>query len=277
MDQQLAAALVVSLLVGCGAQSATSSANVYGASIASMNAPHEVAITPEVSAAIAAPDRWPDDRARDADRHPGEVLSYFGVQPGMRVAVLASGTGYTAELVARIVGDDGLVYAQNDPAIFDRFGKRAEWNLRAKNPVNRRIMSVESAFDDPLPPDADALDVVVLVLAYHELVALGTDRAKMNAAIFRALKPGGVYGVVDHSAREGTGLESAAALHRIESHWARDEIKAAGFVVGGEGNFLHDPADPLDTADKSPDDFWSGRTDSVASDRFVLKLVKPSA
>jgi predicted methyltransferase len=262
------------LLISCAA-SEPPVGNSYNGNIVNFNAPHEVGVTPPIQAVVDAPDRAPEDRAHDGDRHPGEVLSYFGVKPEMHVAVIAAGSGYSAELLARAVGPAGVVYAQNTPALLDRLGAEAAWSARLQKPVNQRITRVDRPFEDPLPPDARNLDVVILLVAYHELVALHVDRERMNAAIFRALKPGGIYGVIDHSAREDANVESAVVLHRIESHWVRDEVKQAGFTVFGEGDFLHNAADPRDTPSTNPDDFWSGKVEGPSDDRFVLRFIKP--
>ena len=269
--------LGVSLLVSCAA-SVPPVANSSHGNMVNFNAPHEVGIAPAIQAVIDAPDRASDDREHDGDRHPGEVLSYFGVRSGMRVAVIAAGSGYSAELLARAVGQSGVVYAQNTPALLNRLGAEPAWSARLQKPVNQRISRVDRPFEDPLPPEARDLDVVILLVAYHELVALGVDRGRMNTAILRALKPGGIYGVIDHSAREDAKVESAVVLHRIESHWVRDEVKGAGFTVFGEGDFLHDAADPRDTPSISPDDFWSGKVGNgspLSDDRFVLRFIKP--
>jgi predicted methyltransferase len=87
---------------------------------------------------------------------------------------------------------------------------------------------------------------VLLVLFYHDTVWMKTDRAKLNASVFNALKKGGVYGAVDHSARAGDGIEQVQTLHRIEEQMLRDEIIKAGFVLAGESSILRNPDDTRD-------------------------------
>ena len=135
----------------------------------------------------------------------------------------------------------------------------------------RNVVRVDRDFDDPLPPDARDLDVVLLILFYHDTVWMKADRARMNAAIHRALKPGGVYGIIDHSAKPGTGVADVETLHRIDEKVVRDEITAAGFRLEAEASFLRNPADTRD---------WNDSPRAAAerrgtSDRFVLKFVKP--
>lgn len=224
-------------------------------------------------AAVAMPDRSEADRALDAGRKPAQTLSYFGVHPGARVAELGAGGGYTAELVARVVGPDGRVYGQNTPQLLAMFAEKP-WSERLAKPVNAGIVRLDTPADAPFPAgfaDAGKLDVVLSILGYHDLVWLKVDRAAMNTAVFAALKPGGVYGVVDHAARAGDGLTAAETLHRIEESVVVAEITAAGFKLDGRADFLANPDDPRDWS-TSPRTAGERRG---TSDRFVLRFVKP--
>src|SRR6185312_15142030 len=140
----------------------------------------------------------------DKGRQPAKVLAFFGIQPGMHVADLGAGMGYTTELLARVVGPKGVVYAQNNRFILDRFAE-APWSARLQKPVMKNVVRVDREFDDPLPPEAHDLDAVVMILFYHDTVWMGADRAKMNAAVFKALRKGGTFAIVDHSAKQGAG------------------------------------------------------------------------
>ena len=218
---------------------------------------------------VDAKDRSPEDRALDAGRHPGEVLTFFGIGPGMRVGEIIAGGGYTTELLARTVGAEGRVYGQNNKFILDRFAEKP-WSARLAKPGNKNIVRVDRELEAPFPKDATNLDCVIDVLFYHDTVWMKTDRAKMNRAIFDALKPGGVYGIVDHSGRAGTETKEAESLHRIEERDVREEITAAGFRLESEASFLRNPNDTRD---------WSASPRVAAekrgtSDRFVLKFVK---
>ena len=223
-----------------------------------------------IRAAVGAPDRSDADRALDAGRHPAETLAFLGITPGMRVAELGAGGGYTSELLARVVGPTGTVFAQNSPLILSRYAEKP-WGERLAKPVMAKVVRVDRDFDDPLPPDAHDLDAVLIILFYHDTVWMNVDRARMNAAVFRALRPGGVYGVIDHSARAGTGLADVQTLHRIDEKVVRDEVQAAGFRLAAEASFLRNPSDPRDWND-SPRVAAERRG---TSDRFVLKFVKP--
>lgn len=221
---------------------------------------------------VAAADRSDEDRALDAGREPAKTLDFYGIEPGMKVAEIAAGMGYTAELLARAVGPEGVVYGVNSKWILERFAERP-WGERLAKPVMKNVVRVDREFDDPLPPEAKDLDAVFVVLFYHDTVWMKTDRAKMNAAIFRALKPGGIYAVIDHSAREGAGLADVQTLHRIEEKTLRAEIEAAGFRLADEASFLRNEKD---TRDWSASPMAAGAKRGT-SDRFVLEFVKPES
>jgi predicted methyltransferase len=220
---------------------------------------------------VRSPDRSPDDRALDAGRHPDQLLAFIGIAPGMKVAEIGAGVGYTTELLARAVGPSGVVYAQNNKFIRERFAEQP-WTERLARPVMKPVVRVDREFDDPLPPEAKQLDAVVNVMLYHDTVWMKTDRAAMNRAVFTALRPGGVYVIVDHSGRPGTGATETQTLHRIEEKVVRQEIEAAGFRLMAAADFLRNPGDTRD---------WSASPRAAGerrgtSDRFVLKFVRPS-
>jgi predicted methyltransferase len=229
------------------------------------------AMTPDAAQAIvAALDRSPEDRLLDGGRHPADLLAFVGVGPGMRVADLQAGGGYTAELLARAVGPRGVVFGQNSPFVLQRFAEKP-WSARLAKPVMANVVRVDRDLDDPLPTEATGLDAVTMVLFYHDAVWQKVDRARMNAAIFRALKPGGVFIVVDHSARADTGAADAETFHRIDEALVKDEVARAGFRLVAEGDFLRNPADTRDWND-SPRAAGERRG---KSDRFVLRFVRP--
>jgi len=221
-------------------------------------------------AIIQAPDRSADDRALDAGRHPAELLAFIGAKSGMRIAEIGSGYGYTAELLARAVAPNGAVYGQNNRFIRERFAEKP-WTERLTKPVMKPVVRVDREFDDPLPAEATNLDAVVNVMLYHDTVWMKTDRARMNRAIYSALRPGGVYVIVDHSGRPGTGVTEVESLHRIEEKVVRQEVEAAGFKLVADADFLRNPADTRDW-NASPRTAGERRG---TSDRFVLKFAKP--
>ncbi len=208
-------------------------------------------------------DRSDSDRVTDQHRQPEKLLEFWDVRPGMRVAELGAGDGYFAELLARVVGPKGAVYAQVGRDEPERNAARLAARLKA--PVMRSVVHVTREFDDPLPPDARGLDLVTSNFLYHALLRSQADRARMNRAVFGALKPGGVYALTDYAGRPGGGA-AQAALQRTDNVLLRKEVEAAGFRFDDEGLFLHNAADPRDV----PVAQLRGRADA-----FVLKFVKP--
>jgi len=220
-------------------------------------------------ALVAAPDRTEADRALDPGRHPAELLAFFGVRPGMRVAELGAGGGYTTELLARAVGSNGTVYGQNSPMMLQRFAQ-SPWSERLARPTMQGVVRLDRPFDDPFPPDVRNLDQVWMILFYHDTVWMQVDRDRMNRAVAAALRPGGVYAVVDHSGRPGTDATETETLHRIEEQTVREEIKRAGFRLAAESAILRNPQDTRDW-NASPREAGERRG---TSDRFVLRFVK---
>jgi len=260
------------LAAACGAPQRTTAPAAAAAAAPIPEHPHvaTVEVTPAVRAAVDAPDRAAADRALDPGRHPAEVLSFFGIAPGQKVAEMFAGGGYTAELLARTVGLEGQVFGQNNRWVLERFAA-GPWSERLAKPVMRNVVRADRELDDPLPAEAQNLDAVLFVLAYHDTVWMNTDRAAMNRAIFNALRSGGVYGIVDHSAVDGSGVRDVRTLHRIDRDAVIRDVLAAGFRLDSEGDFLRNPSDSRD---------WNAAPMAAGerrgtSDRFVLRFVKP--
>jgi predicted methyltransferase len=214
---------------------------------------------------VATPDRTDADRVNDQRRQPEKLLQFYGVRPGMRVLDMGATGGYNTELLARVVGASGVVYAQNSPALLQNIVK-GRLDERMKRAAMANVVPLAREFDDPVPADVRNLDLVTFNFIYHDTVGMGVDRAKMNRAVFDALKRGGTYIVADHSAKPGAGVDVAKTLHRIEESVVRREVEAAGFKFVAVADFLRNPADPRDTpVFKNP----------VKNDEFVLKFVKP--
>lgn len=227
-----------------------------------------------IRAIVDDPARPADEHEMDAGRRPAELLRFLALRPGMRLADLGAGFGYTTFLLARAVGADGVVFAQNNKLVTERF-LEPKWSERLKTPELRNVVRVDREFDDPLPPEAKDLDGVINVLFYHDTFWMGVDREAMNRAVFAALRPGGFYVIVDHSAREGAGSSEAQTLHRVEQSLVEAEILRAGFVKAGEADFLRNRDDPRDWNAAPPAAIAAGKLGTA--DRFVLKFVKPGA
>jgi len=221
--------------------------------------PDDASREARAAAVIASPIRTPADRALDAERKPAQFLPFTRVAPGMKVLDVSAGGGYTSQLLALSVLPGGTLYAQT-PRPGATLVKRLDDHPQAD------FVLVQQPFDDPVPAGAPKLDLVTLVLNYHDISYLPVDRARMNAAIFAALKPGGHYVIVDHSSRPGAGISEGKTLHRIEEAVVRREVEQAGFVLEADGDFLRNPADPRDVPSSRP---------AIPTDKFALRFVKP--
>jgi len=264
---------VASLLVGCGGS--------YEEPVEP--APVEFsALATNIKAAVDDPLRPEEDRARDADRRPAKVVDFFGIGEGMRVADLQATIGYYTEILSSVVGPEGRVFAQNNNFVLEAFAERGLTERLAKLQEAGRanVTRVDAELDEmELPPD---LDAVLFIRFYHDLFWLPTpdgnlnDRPEFLRRVYEALKPGGVFGVVDHHAEAGSeerdALDPEEGLHRIDIELVKREILEAGFVLDAESDVL---ANPDDTRDWNI--FIDERTRRDTTDRFVLRFVKPEA
>lgn len=225
-----------------------------------------------IDAAISSPERPPTDRDRDAGRKPAEVARFFGVSPGMTVLEMFAGGGYYAEVFARIVGTDGKVYCHNNSAHRRFLADAIAARFRDERLPN--VVRVDTEAEDiDLPPAS--VDAALLILAYHDVYVAADenwpeiDHQQMLAAIFEALKPGGVLGVVDHTARPGGDpADVATALHRIDEAVVIRDLERAGFTLEERSGVLRNPSDDYDKRVFDPG--VRGRTD-----RFILRFRKP--
>jgi predicted methyltransferase len=237
------------------------------ASAALAAASASAAPSPAVTAALADPARPPDEKARDDTRKAAEVVEFAQVKPGDRVADLFPGGGYFTHIFAKVVGPKGEVYG-----VVRQANKGSD--ALGANPAFPNIRIAAQPWEDFKPKDK--LDVVFNSQFYHDLFnpEYGSDGggpegvAKVNKAIFNALKPGGVYVIVDHAGRPGTGYGEMNTLHRIEESVVKDELTKAGFVLEAESEVLRNPADPKTANVFDPS--IRGKTD-----QFVLRFRKP--
>ena len=221
-----------------------------------------------LAAALASADRPAEDKARDADRKPAELMQFFGVKPGMTtVDVIALG-GYVTEVLSVAVGPKGKVYAQNPPiALQLRDGMYAK--QITERLANNRLPNVVRV-DDDLPASSEiplgSVDVAITGMNYHDVRNRNPDDGvAFLKGIYAMLKPGGVLGVTDHVGNDGA---NNAQLHRIPKHFLLEDAKAAGFVVDGESDILAHAAD--DHTKVVFDPTLRGKTD-----QFVVRLRRP--
>lgn len=238
-----------------------------GASTGGAAAPAQAASAPAyVTAAIADPARPKEDRADDVARAPADTLVFAGVQPGMVVGELFPGGGYFTRLIGDVVGPKGKVLGLENAGWKDAV--EADRKLLAEPRRGNVSLDVAPFGQFKL---AENVDLFWITQNYHDLKIAkygAVDMAAFNKQVFEALKPGGVYLVLDHQANPGTTLEQIAVLHRIEKAQVIAEVTAAGFKLAGEGKFLNRPAD--DHTKPIFDKAIQGKTD-----QYALKFVKP--
>jgi predicted methyltransferase len=214
--------------------------------------------------------RTADDKALDAGRQPAALLDYLHVAAGMKVAEIFAGGGYTVEMLARVVGPTGKVYGQNTPEILAKFAEKP-WSDRLARLASPNIVRLDTELAGAFPADVTGLDLVVMHLVYHDTVWMGADRSGMNSSAWKALKPGGEFAIIDHSAKDGTGADAAKDLHRIDMKYVQDEVEQTGFKLDRQSDMFKHPEDTRD---------WNAAPGAAAdkrgqSDRFVLVFKKP--
>ncbi|MFM2443262.1 MAG: hypothetical protein RJB09_448 [Pseudomonadota bacterium] len=217
------------------------------------------ALAQDYAAVLAAPDRSDADRTNDLKRKALDLLTFSGPKTGWRVLDMGAGAGYSTELMARAVGPTGKVWGQSDKAS-ERFA------ARLMTPGMANVQAVLAPFDAPAPAGVTNLDLVTFFFAYHDTTFMEVDRAKMNKAIFDALKPGGFLVIADHSARPGEGATVGKTTHRIEESTLVAEVTAAGFRHVATGDFLRNPEDPRTV---------SVNRSGIKNDEFVVRFQKP--
>jgi predicted methyltransferase len=222
-----------------------------------------------LAAAVADAGRPQTDKDRDAERKPLEMLEFLKIKPGQEVVDLMPGGGYFTRLFSVAVGPKGKVYAflPSEMAKFSKTPVPASGSSPdPAHPNVTLLVAPIAAFAIPEPAD-----VIWTSQNYHDLhdPFMGpADMTAFNAAVFKALKPGGHFVVLDHAAPDGSGLASTNTTHRIDAAVVKKEVTAAGFIYEGESKVLRNPADPRTALvfDKS----IRGHTD-----QFVYKFRKP--
>lgn len=207
----------------------------------------------------------PTDPALDPAWKVPEVIAFIGVKPGDRVADVVAGR-LTASL-ARAVGSKGTVFAVETAEIVKVAPKGIE-GLRALAAVSPNVVVSADLVATPLPPN---LDAVFIRQNYHDLYVkfMGpADVPAFNRNVFKALKPGGVYVILDHAAVAGSGIAAVDTLHRIDVDRVKADVLAAGFRLDAESPILANPAD--DRTKSVFDPTIRGKTD-----QFLLRFRKP--
>jgi predicted methyltransferase len=222
-----------------------------------------------------ASERLAEDRAQDDWRKPEAVLQFMDLAPGQHVLDYFSGPGYYTELIAKVVGPSGAVYAYNNELY-----AQAAYSGLMKRLGRQRLPNAHMIKGAPnyLQLDADSLDRVLFAMVYHDLYwqpsgsadAMG-DPKKVLAILYAALKSGGLVVVVDHVATD-TARDNvtpvANRMHRIDPNIVRADFEQAGFEFVAENAALRDPADDHTKSVFNP-------AVRRHTDQFIYKFRKP--
>ena len=211
-------------------------------------------------AALMAGERPAEEKERDASRMPAEVLNFVGIGEGMNVLEAFAGGGWYTEVLSAAVGPDGTVYSQNAERMRERVEAMAA--ARAERLGNVEVIYTEGAAIE-IPVEADA---AFTALNLHDMANRGDEAGlAFLGGIYDALKPGGVFGMVDHV---GIAGQDNAQLHRMETSKARELIAQAGFVVEAESDILMNADDDHTLGIRDP-------SIRFATDRMLFRARKP--
>jgi predicted methyltransferase len=218
---------------------------------------------PHIARGIAASDRTPEMTERDVARKPAETLMLAGLREGAHVAEITALGLYYSTILSAALGPQGQLDMYDMPYM-EEFGAIQSGEAFAASHPNSKYYNVHYN-DIQLAPN---LDAVYNILYYHDLKPLEVDTQAFNANVFAALRPGGVYFIVDHKAEDGSGWRDASTIHRIGKEVIVQEVTAAGFELVEDSDLLSHPEDDRTTMVFAPG--TRGSTDQV-----VLVFRKP--
>lgn len=263
---KVAATAAVIFSTACAPEQNTPPQNVVEQDVAR----REAAGQDRISRAVESAARFAEDRTDDPMRQPEKVLGFIGVEPGMTVFEMEAGVGYYTELFSELVGPDGEVVMQSPPSFDSFLGEGIEKRLAGGRLGNVRLS--KTAFDHLDAEDGSA-DIVTWMLGPHELYFTPSDGADLGgveqtyAEIYRILKPGGFFIVLDHAAAPGAPETTGGALHRIDPAIVKSNAAAAGFTLVEESDILRNPKDDYSMSVFDP-------AVRRKTDRFLLKFQK---
>ena len=241
------------------------SAAVISAAAVLLGAAAQPAIPAYVTAAVNDAGRPADQKKDDAIRLPAETVAFSGMKAGDKVVDFLPGGGYFTRIMSKVVGPTGHVYAAVPMENMARNPMAdAPEQAIAADAAYRNVTVIHPALTSFTVPEP--VDIVWTSDNYHDLKNRNDAAAMLvlNKAIFAALKPGGLYYVVDHRAAAGTGFTQTQSLHRIDPEALKAEVLQAGFTFDGESNALdRGPKDDLTTHSK------------FETSQFIFRFRKP--
>jgi predicted methyltransferase len=210
--------------------------------------------------ALLSPSRPYEDKERDAARKPIQTVQFLGIETGDTVIDVIAVGGWFTEVLSAAVGPSGKVLAQNPDFFVSREGFVATEKAR-----HDRLGNVQAVHGELAANGVVGADAAVTALNLHDVYGQGGEAAAVAFAkgVYDALKPGGVFGVIDHVGVEGQNNQQ---FHRIQIQQARDVITKAGFRIEAEADILRNPGD-----DHTKPVFEMGRR----TDQFLIRARKP--
>ena len=225
----------------------------------------------DITAAVAFKGRPAEATALDAGRRPAEVLDFMGLKKGMKALDVLTGTGYYAEIMARVVGPKGSVTAFEPASFAQGKIKEAVDGVTSREPNLKFTSDLASVL-----ASANSLDFTMIHLNYHDFYwesekfhVPRTDPNRVVAGLFNATKPGGIVAIVDHVGPAGDTRALVEKLHRIDPATVKADFLRAGFVLEAQSDLLHMAAD--DHTLNVFDPAIRGKTD-----RFMFRFRKPA-
>jgi predicted methyltransferase len=219
-----------------------------------------------INRAVADPARPSAYRAADAFRKPAETLTFSGVRPGMIVGEFYPAGGYFTRMLSDVIGPSGHIYAIENAGWQDSVADDRKMLAEGKwKNVSLDVQPFGSARFPKL------LDLAWVTQNYHDMKIAKygrVDTVAFDRQVYKALKPGGIFFVLDHEGWPGMTNADIAKVHRIQKAQVIREVTAAGFRLAGEGRFLHRQSDNHHLPIFDPK--VRGHTD-----QYALKFVKP--
>ena len=244
-------------------------ANAQSSAPPSMTAAHAANVPAFVTKAIDDPARA-TDKKDDARREIAAVVTFTGVKPGDKVLELDPGSGYWTRVFSRIVGANGHVYTVWPDEMAKYSAKSfANWQGLVKGTYKNVSLLKQPAAMLSVPQKVDVVFTSQNYHDYHDSFMGPVDMKKFDKEVFDALKPGGVFVVIDHVAPAGSGTRDTDTLHRIDPEVVKQEVESAGFVLDGSSDVLMNPKDSLNT--KVFDPSIRGHTS-----QFIYRFKKPA-
>jgi predicted methyltransferase len=251
-------------------------------------------VAADLAAAIAGPQRSTENRARDVWRHPGETLGFFGIRAGMTVVEISPGGGWYTEILAPYLREQGKLYAAAYPA--DVAGEDGEYYRKSREAFNAKLAAMPAVYDRVVVTDfmaptrldiapAGSADLVLTFRNMHNWLTDDKAELAVMAAAYKALKPGGVLGIVEHRTDKPVTREQMYNLGYMAESVVIAAAEAAGFRLEEKSEINANPKDMHD----HPEGVWAlpptlvlkdqDREKYLAigeSDRMTLRFRKPA-